>query len=167
MYIELIFKINTYLQGGKVGKSFKSYNKTHFPEEREGNAKDSNKKLKAEIKNLKKIIKNLESQNKTLTRSFNKSCDFINEKIQDKNVEEVVKIIDNYEYKETEKGREKQKNKKENINNNTKKEEECPECFEPESKGFKIINFDTFKVHTCICGYRTRVNKKNEGIKGS
>lgn len=154
-----------------MGRSYRNYNNTNYPEEKEGNAKDANKKLKAQIKSLKKIIKNLESENKTLLRSFNKSCDFINQKLSDKNIHEIIKMIDDFDYKETENGRqrEEQKKKEKIIEKEEKKEKqkECPKCFLSQENGFKIIDFTTFKVYTCSCGYRTRVDVGDEGIKRS
>jgi len=148
-----------------VGRSHKRYKNTSYPEEKEGNIRDTNKKLKAEIKNLKKIIKNLESQNKTLSRSFNKSCDFINDTLYDKNVEDIIEMVNESDQKKSEENKRKEealkKEKKLAI------EKECPKCFTTEGKGFKIINFNTFKVQTCVCGYRTRINEENEGIERS
>jgi predicted RNase H-like nuclease (RuvC/YqgF family) len=148
-----------------VGRSYRRYNNTSYPEEKEGNAKDANKKLKAEIKNLKKIIKNLESENKTLTRSFNKSCDFINNKLADKKIEQIIEMINEFDQQEVE-----EKKRKEEVKKKEKKlaqEKECPKCFMPEGRGYKIIDFSNFKVHTCVCGYRARVDSENEGIERS
>lgn len=152
-----------------MGRSYRNCNNVHYPEEKEGNSKDANKKLKAQIKSLKKIIKNLESENKTLLRSFNKSCDFINQKLSDKNIKEIVEMIDDFDYKETENGRqEEEKKKKEKQTMKEKqKEKECPKCFAPQDRGYKVIDFTTFKVHTCVCGYRSRINVENEGIERS
>lgn len=148
-----------------MGRSHRKYNKMSYPEEKEGNVRDTNRKLKAEIKSLKKIIKNLESQNKTLTRSFNKSCDFINEKFSDKNVEDVIEIVNKIDQEKIEEDKKRQEIKKKEKR--LAQEKECPKCFATEGKGYKIINFDTFKVHTCTCGYRTRINNENEGIERS
>lgn len=148
-----------------MGRTYKRHNNNSYPEEKEGNIRDTNKKLRDEIKSLKKIIKNLESENKTLTKSFNKSCDFINESFSDKNVEEVIETVNQFDKKKTEQKKHREEAKKKE--NRVIKENECPKCFMTEGRGFKTIDFDTFKVLTCVCGYRTRVNKKNERIEGS
>ena len=148
-----------------MGRSYRKYKNTSYPEEKEGNVKDTNKKLKAEIKSLKKIIKNLESENKTLTRSFNKSCDFINQKLSDKNVEDIIEMVNESDQKISEENKRKEEARKKEKK--LLREKECPKCFTPEGKGFKIINFNTFKVHTCVCGYRTRIDEENEGIERS
>lgn len=152
-----------------MGRSYRNSNNVHYPEEKEGNSKDANKKLKAQIKSLKKIIKNLESENKTLLRSFNKSCDFINQRLSDKNIREIVEMINDFDYKETENGRQREEEKKasKKKEKQSMKENECPKCFAPQDRGYKIIDFATFKVHTCVCGYRSRVNADNEGIERS
>lgn len=148
-----------------MGRSHKRYKNTSYPEEKEGNTKDANKKLKTEIKNLKKIIKNLESENRTLTRSFNKSCDYINNRLSDKKIEQIIEMINEFDQQEVE-----DKKRKEEVNKKEKKlaeEKECPKCFMPEGRGYKIIDFNTFKVHTCVCGHRARINDENEGIERS
>lgn len=148
-----------------MGRSYRKYNNTSYPEEKEGNAKDANKKLKAEIKNLKKVIKNLESEKRTLTRSFNKSCDFINHKLADKKIEQIIEMINEFDQQEIEANRLKEEAKKKEKK--LAQEKECPKCFMPEGRGYKIIDFNTFKVHTCVCGYRARVSNENEGIERS
>lgn len=143
-----------------MAKGYRNYNNNSFPEEKEGNVKEANQKLRAEIKRLKRIIKSLEIENKTLTRSFNKSCDFIHQNISSKSIEEVLGMIDEFDYKETEKGREREKDKK-NIQNEDKT---CPKCDIIQGKGYSIMDFGTFKIHTCKCGHREKVILEDEGI---
>jgi rubrerythrin len=146
-----------------VGKGYRKYSNVSFPEEKEGNLKEANRKLRDEIKNLKKIIKNLETENKTLSRSFNKSCDFIHQKVSDKNLEEVIGMINDFDYKETKKGREKEKDKKNNQNS----DKTCPKCDIKEGEGYSIMEFGNFQVHKCSCGFREKVISENEGIERS
>jgi len=143
-----------------VGRGYRKFNKVSFPEEKEGNVKEANRKLRAEIRSLKKIIKILESENRTLSRSFNKSCDYIQEVVKDKNLEDVMDMISDFDYKETEKGREKEKGK----NSSQKEDKTCPKC---NNAKYKVMNFGSFKIHTCTCGYREKVIIANEGIERS
>lgn len=140
-----------------MGRGYRRFNNT-YPEEREENAKDSNKKLKAEIKHLRKVIKNLESENKTLSRAFDKSSDFINQKLSDKTIEQIIEMVNDFE----EKKKEQEKVLKEKQETKRKQEAEknktCPDCFADQDGGFRIVDFKTFKVHMCGCGFRTRVN---------
>lgn len=116
-----------------------------YPGDNDERTKDANKKLKAQIRNLQKIIKRLESENKTLNRAFNKSCDFIQQKLYDKNLKEIMDMIENFDYKETENGRiaERKKNK-------------CPKC--ADYQNYKVMNFNKFKINICKCGHRERID---------
>ncbi len=136
-----------------------------YPEERENKTKDANKKLKSQIRSLKKMVKQLESKVKTLSRSFDKSCDFIQHKLDTRSLEEVLNMIDNFEYKETEKGRKVIiQNKKTEFSDFS---EQCPDCSSNTTNGFKIFNFKSrgFSLKTCTCGYRSKVD--NEGSERS
>lgn len=130
-----------------------------YSEEREDRTKDANSKLKSQIKKLTKAIKQLESENRTLTRAFNKSCDYIQKKIDNKSLEEILDIIEDYNCKETSSGLvevKKQKKDKECV--------VCPKCSRELNNGYKVIDFPTFVVENCECGHRSRI-EKSEGIK--
>lgn len=118
-----------------MGKSYRKYNNKTYSDEKDDNIKDANKKLKAEIKSLKKQIRDLELEKQKMTKSSEHN---------------------NEVFRAVQKDRPKEYGKK-----------ECPKCSTPEGKEFKIIEFNTFKVHTCVCGYRTRINNSNEGIERS
>ena len=151
-----------------MSRSNRRYN-TDFPEEREERTKDANKKLKSQIKILKKVIKQLESENRTLQRAFSKSCDFIQAKLKNHTLEQVLEVVEDFDYKETENGskelfvekkeKEKEKEKKENDNY-----ENCPKCGKSKHEGFKMLDFEKFRVDACPCGYRLKVNF-DEGIE--
>jgi predicted nuclease with TOPRIM domain len=128
-----------------------------YPEEKEGNLRDTNRKLKSQIKHLNKTIKQLESENQTLQRAFNKSVDFLKNKSSQKSLEEVFCEVESFEHKETRKGREKEKENKEQENVFEQKKS-CPECGNTENNGFGTTKFSNFEVHWCSCGYKTRVN---------
>jgi uncharacterized phage infection (PIP) family protein YhgE len=132
-----------------------------YPEEREGRAKDANKKLKSQIKNLKKQIKRLEEENKTLNRAYNKSCDYIENKLSDKNIEQVIDMVNNYEHKETKKGRAKSKKEK------TLFVKKCPQCDTIKGEGYIVLKVGTFEMESCNCGYRNKKADTSEGIEGS
>jgi len=125
-----------------------------YPEERYGKTKDANKKLKAQIKRQGKRIKQLESEIQTLSRAFQKSCDFIQQKLKNRKLSEIIEMINNYGYKETEKGRQKEKEDNFIVEN-------CPDCGKTKDKGFSIMNFSTFTLVKCECGYKNR--KRSEG----
>lgn len=133
-----------------------------YPEEKEGKTKDANKKLKSQIRSLKKTVKQLESQVKTLSRSFDKSCDFIQTELKDKELPEILTMIDNFDHKETEKGRQLLKKPTEFSTFGN-----CPKCNVDTTKGFRITKFKArgFRVESCPCGYRTRIN--DEGSESS
>lgn len=135
---------------------------TTYPEEKEGKVRDANKKLKSQVRSLKKTIKQLESQVHTLSRSFDKSCDFIQHKLEDKKLEDILNMIDNFGYKETSRGRAKKKK----IDKKPTKQK-CPSC--EATEGFKVIEFKSrgFAIESCTCGYSSRVNIADEGSKGS
>ena len=122
-----------------------------YPEEKEGRAKDANNKLRAQIKNLKKRILQLETHNKTIERAYSKSCDFIQDKLSDKSLEQVLNMVNNYEHKETQRGREKAE-KEDSFN-----VDKCPDCDSINGKGFSILNFEKYKIESCNCGYRRKV----------
>lgn len=160
----VIFKLNT-TTGVCMAKNNRRLSMV-YPEENEGKTKEANRKLKAQVKNLKKTVRQLESQVRTLNRSFDKSCDFIQHKLKNKGLKEILDMIDSFEYKETEYGRQKVREEKK------KKEESsilqsCPRCNSDASNGFKIMSFADFKVETCPCGYRSRKDNGDEGNKGS
>lgn len=130
-----------------------------YPEEREGRVKDANKKLKSQVRQLKKQLKQLETQNKTLQRAFNKSCDFIQSKLENKSIKEILNMINSFDHKETERGREKQAE-------NKPLENKCPKCDKKEKQGYSIMHFNSVVLKKCECGYEERV-KLNEGIERS
>ena len=133
-----------------------------YPEEREARTKDANKKLKSENNSLRKQIKKLKEENSTLKRSFNKSCDFIQSEHGDKSIEKVISIVNNFDYKETEKGRQKEVKTEKDSNKNFILQN-CPKCGKTKEEGFKIMHFEKFKVLNCECGHRTRID--GGGIK--
>lgn len=139
-------------------KNNRSFNVV-YPEEREGRTKDANRKLRSQVKSLRKAVKRLEEENRTLFRAFGKSCDFIQHKLSDKNLEQVLRMVENFNYKETKKGIDLANKKKE-----SKKEESCPDC--ENSEGYKEMVFETFEIKYCSCGYRSKV-EKDEGVQGS
>lgn len=146
-----------------MGKSNRRLNLV-YSEEKEGKTKDANSKLKSQIKRLTKTINQLESENRTLTRAFNKSCDYIQKKLDGRSLEEILEIIDDFDYKETNKGAEAIE-KKAIAEKKPKKEAKkvkhitCPKCSTGLNEGYKIIDFKTFVVETCECGYRSRTEK--------
>ena len=117
-----------------------------YPEEREGRVKDANRKLKAQVRNLQKVVKQLEWHNKTLQKAFDKSCDFIQERLSGKDLEEIIDMIN---------GRESQ---------SKQKKEACPKCEREE--GYKVMTLNKFIIKKCICGYRSKADG-DEGIKRS
>ena len=145
-------------------KNGKSLN-VSYPEEREGRTKDANNKLKSQIRNLKKRLKQLESHNHTLSRAYDKSCDFIQQKLSSSSLKEILKMVDDHEYKETKKGREKKALKK--------KEEEallspkCPECGSIEEEGYSLRKLGKITMENCTCGYKKTKAESSEGIKRS
>jgi len=138
--------------------------KVLYPVEQEGKIKDANKKLRAQVKTLKNKIKRLEEDNSTLKRHFDKSHQYIDEKLTTKSVEEVIEMVNEFDYKETEKGREKMSKQKQPTILVSPK---CPDCGIVESEGYNISVFGDFEVHNCgQCGFRTRKNS-GEGNKRS
>ena len=124
--------------------------KVVYPDEKEGKVRDANKKLKSQIRTLKKAVKKLESENKTLNRAYSKSCNFIQDSLSNKSLEQIMGMIEDFDYKETEKGREKEEIK-DTANN-------CPECDNAINKGYVIMDFEKFTLKSCKCGYRSKVN---------
>jgi predicted RNase H-like nuclease (RuvC/YqgF family) len=154
------------IPGVFVAKSSKKFNVV-YPEEREGREKDSNRKLRNQIKSLNKKISQLESENRTLKRAFNKTIDFTEKKLKNHKIEEVQELVDDFDFKETRKGRQKQGISKENKEEQVKKQEVCcPECGRNAEKGFKVMDFGGFCVESCVCDYRSRKNK-SEGMERS
>lgn len=143
-----------------MGKKRSYMNDVVYPEERDGRAKDANKKLKSQVRSLKKTVKQQESEIKTLRRAYNKSLSIIEEMHSDKSLSEVIDIVNNSEYKETKKGQDKEK---ENKNLNL---DRCPDCGKMEKKGFSIMKFKGFVRKMCDCGYNKRFDA-NEGIERS
>lgn len=134
---------------------------TLYPQEKEGRVKDANKELRAENRQLRKKVKRLEENLRTLKRGFNKNADYIDKKLADKSLEEVLSIVNNFDYKETEKGREKMA--KQN-NDRIFMSPKCPECGKVEKEGFSTFDYVKFVVQTCKCGFRTKVDR-GEGIE--
>lgn len=148
-----------------MSKIKKGYNKT-YPEEKEGNLRETNRKLKSQIKHLNKMLKQLESENQTLQRAFSKSIDFIKNKNHQKSLEQVLNDVESYEYKETEKGRERVKEEK--IENaTTQSQESCPKCGKKVGDGFAVLKFPQFCVHSCSCGYKARFEIDDKRIARS
>ena len=134
-----------------------------YPIEQEGKVKDANKKLRAQVKTLKNKVKRLEEDNATLKRHFDKSSHYIDEKLSNKSVEEVIDMVKDFSYKETERGRQKMIKQKEATILVSPK---CPDCGTVEKEGYVITSFTSFEMHTCQCGFRTRKNS-GEGNKRS
>lgn len=137
-----------------MGKSIRQMNML-YPEEKEGNTRNANTKLKGEIKRLKKQIKQLESDNRQLNRSLNKTLDFVQSKIKNLSLEEVMEIVDTFKYKETINGQKKLEQKIQEENEKNK----CPDCGRSEKDGYKIIDLGTCVVYNCTCGYRSKDDK--------
>lgn len=141
--------------------------KNVYPEEKEGKIKDANKTLKAENKFLRKRVKELEEAVRTLKRGFDKSINYVKSTQEGMKVEDVIKLVDKHDFKETQKGRKKEKERQETIF-----EEEnfilnnCPKCDKNRKEGFIVLDYGKFSVVTCSCGYRDRV-EGNEGIEGN
>lgn len=133
-----------------------------YPEEREGRVKDANRKLRSDLKREKNKVKKLEQDLATLQRAFDKSCQYINEKLSNEKVEDIIELVDSFKYKETEKGRKKQETKQ-NENIMLKK---CPKCDTIKGEGYTVINFTKSKVLSCKCGFRKRIDE-GEGNEGS
>lgn len=129
-----------------------------YPEE--SGVKDANNKLKSQVRSLRKNLKRLEMENKTLSRAFDKSCEFIQSRLKDYTLEQITAMIDNYEYKETKRGREKEIKKGSFVSN------KCPKCDTIEGGGYSIMSFTNFTLNTCSCGYRLKVDT-GEGIERS
>lgn len=127
-----------------------------YPDERDDRRKDANKKLKSEVKRLRKQLKQSQSENRTLTRAFNKSCDFIQSRLKNYSLEEIIRMINNFDYKETEKGREKEEN------SIVVKPDCCPQCKTEMGEGYRVMSAGSFDIEFCTCGYRSRVDE-NEG----
>ena len=135
-----------------------------YPEEREGRTKNANKKLKNENRALNKKIRRLQSENKTLQRAFNKSCSFMEEKLKDYSLDQIIQMIDDFKYKETEKGRRK---KEENVvEQETLILNNCPKCGKNEGDGYVVLSYQKFKVQSCQCGFKSKVDN-DEGIERS
>ena len=137
--------------------------KTLYPIEQEGKIKDANKKLRAQVKTLKNKIKRLEDDNNTLKRSFEKGNQYIDEKLMDKNVSEVIEMVKEFDYKETKKGRKKMSKQKDFTNFRSPT---CPDCGIVEGKEYTVVQYTSFAVHSCKCGFRTREDK-SEGNERS
>ncbi len=135
-----------------------------YPEEKEGRVKDANRKLKAQVRNLKKKIKQLESENKTIGRAYDKSCDFIQDKLSDKSLEEVLNMVKGHGYKETEKGREDKKKNPDEFEDFIV--DKCPKCGTMDEERYTQFNLGKFKIESCACGYRRKA-ETSEGIERS
>lgn len=143
-----------------------------YSDEREGKTKDANNKLKSQIKSLKKQLKRADEDNRQLSRSFNKSIGIIKDRLEGYSVEQVIQMINDWEYKETAKGRERERAKKEAESEVGLKEEKnlnlpvCPKCGKNKKEGFSIMKFEKFTINNCPCGYRLKVDN-DEGIERS
>lgn len=138
--------------------------RTVYPEEKEGRVKDANKKLKSQIRNLKKTVRHLESENRTLARAFDKSCDFIQNRLENRSLSQILKMIDEFDYKETEIGREQVELEK--IEIKAFEAERCPDCNKDKKEGFAMLDLGSFIVRSCGCGFKSKVSK-SEGIERS
>lgn len=143
--------------------------KTVYPVEKESKVKESNNKLRSEVRGLRKQIRELKKENKQLKRGFSKNSQYIEDKLNDKSLEETMELVNNFDYKETEKGR---KNV-EKQNNSDKKDvlflKKCPRCgtIKGGGSGYLVMDFKDFYVITCSnCDYRKRINQ-SEGTEGS
>lgn len=147
-----------------MAKNNRSFKMVNYPEEREEKIKDANRKLKSDLKREKNKVKQLRQDLASLQRAFNKSCQYISEKLIDRNVEEVIEMVNNFNYKETEKGREKEIIKQKTNTNliSTK----CSNCGRVEGEGYMNLNYSGFNILTCKCGFRKRVDQ-SEGNEGS
>lgn len=126
-----------------------------YPEEREGRTKDANNKLKSQVRNLRKIVKQLEIENKTLSRAFDKSCDFIQDRLKGQSLGEILDMI-NGEKKP------KKPKKAEAFSDN------CPKCENSEDEGYKTMVFEKFIIKSCTCGYRSKkAEESGEGLERS
>jgi hypothetical protein len=150
-----------------VAKNNRNIKIVNYPEEREGRIKDANKKLKSELKKEKNKVKKLKQDIATLQRAYNKSCEYISEKLAERNfdkVEDVIDLVNDFDYKETQRGREKIKIEKQ------KKEEKlsikCPKCSTIKGEGYLVLKYESFDVASCKCGFRKKVTK-SEGNEGS
>lgn len=123
------------IEGVDVGKKNRNYTSQVYPEEKQGNIKDANKKLRTIIKQLNKKIKQLEESNKTLRRSFNESCEYISRKTKDESLENIIQDV--------------KKNK----------EEICPKCGKNNREGFSVLIFPKVKILECTCGFKARKNR--------
>lgn len=144
-----------------MAKNNRKFKMISYPEEREEKVKDANRKLRSDLQKEKNKVKQLKKDLASLQRAFDKSCQYINEKLSNQKVKEVFEIVDDFDYKETEKGRDKINKKK--INNFTS--EKCPNCGKVKGDGYSILNFNGFRLITCKCGFRERVDEsdRNEG----
>lgn len=147
-----------------MAKSNRKLRMVNYPEERDEKIKDANRKLRSDLKREKNKVKQLKQDLASLQRAFNKSCQYISEKLADQNVEKIIELVNNFDYKETEKGREKEMTKQETDTNliSTK----CLNCGTIEGKGYVNLKYPGFNVLTCKCGFRKRVNQ-SEGNEGS
>jgi hypothetical protein len=148
-----------------VAKNNRKLRMVNYPEEREGRIKDANRKLRSDLKREKNKVKQLKQDLASLQRAFNKSCQYINEKLADQNIENIIELVNNFDYKETEKGREQVEIKQKTDTNliSTK----CLDCGRVEGEGYMVLNYVNFNVHTCKCGFRQRVSQGDEGNEGS
>ena len=148
-----------------MAKNNRNLRMVNYPEEREGKRKDANRKLRSDLKREQNKVKQLKQDLASLQRAFNKSCQYISEKLADQNVEDIIELVNNFDYKETEKGREQVENKQKTDTDliSTK----CLDCGRVEGEGYMVLKYGDFNVHTCKCGFRKKVNQSNEGNKGS
>jgi bisphosphoglycerate-dependent phosphoglycerate mutase len=146
-------------------KQYGSSRSVVYPEDKDGRVKDANKKLKAQNKALSKKIKRLQSENKTLERAYGKSCDFMQEKLKDYGLEQIIQMINDFEYKENGKGRDREQ-KKNKDSKETLILNSCPECGKKIDNGYVVLSYPKFKIQSCQCGHKSRV-ENGEGIKRS
>jgi hypothetical protein len=136
-----------------------------YPEEKEGRIKDANRKLRSDLKRERNKVKQLQQDLASLQRAFNKSCQYISEKLADQNIENVIELVNDFDYKETQKGREREEVTKQNkdtifISKN------CPDCGNVKGENYQVLNFASFRILTCKCGFRKRISQ-GEGNEGS
>ena len=73
-----------------MSKSSKNKRLTYPNNSKEGNLRDANKKLRAQVRNLTKKNRILKSQNRTLKMAFNDTISKYKERVEDYSVEELI-----------------------------------------------------------------------------
>lgn len=142
--------------------------KTVYPEEREGRVKDANRKLRSDLKRERNKVKKLQQDMASLQRAFSKSCQYISEKLADRDIREVIELVNDFDYKETENGRKREEEKEVTKQNEdtTFISKNCPDCGTLKGVNYTVMNFMNFKILSCKCGFRKRIDQ-GEGNEGS